>query len=73
VKVVVRVMLRRDGRLAKDPEGVEIAPASLAFPAYASAIAALKQCQPYTMLPADKYNEWKLIDLNMSPDQMAGG
>lgn len=73
IKVIVRIMLRRDGRLSKDPEAVEVAPASLAFPSYSSAIAAIKQCQPYTMLPADKYNEWRVLDLNVSPDQMMGG
>jgi len=24
------------------------------------------------MLPAAKYNEWKVLDLNFSPDAMAG-
>lgn len=73
IKVVMRVMLRKDGKLAKDPEAVEVAPASAAFPSFKSAVTALRKCQPYTMLPAEKYNEWRVLDINMSPDQMTGG
>jgi hypothetical protein len=32
---------------------------------------ALQQCQPYTALPAEKYEEWRLLDLSFSPDGMA--
>jgi hypothetical protein len=50
-----------------------VSPAKLGFPLFQNAKAALKQCQPYTMLPADKFKEWRVLDLNFSPDQMAGG
>jgi hypothetical protein len=32
---------------------------------------ALQRCQPYTVLPADKYQEWKLLDLSFSQDGIA--
>ena len=32
-----------------------------------SAINALTKCQPYTMLPADKYKQWKTLDLVFYP------
>jgi hypothetical protein len=32
-----------------------------------SAVAALSACQPYTMLPPEKYNEWKIIDVTFTP------
>ncbi|HWM45742.1 MAG TPA: hypothetical protein VNR11_02390 [Xanthobacteraceae bacterium] len=73
VKVVVRVALRPDGRLAADPEAIEVTPAKLGGPLWINAKAALLKCQPYTMLPADKYKEWRVLDINFSPDQMAGG
>jgi hypothetical protein len=67
VKVKLRVMFKPDGRLAAPP--VLIAgSASLKGPALMQgAIAALTACQPYAMLPADKYDEWKILDLEFSP------
>ena len=38
-----------------------------------SAIDALEACQPYTMLPADRYGEWKVLDLSFTPQDFAGG
>ena len=37
-----------------------------------SAIAGLKQCQPYKMLPADRYGEWKVLDLDFTPKDFSG-
>jgi hypothetical protein len=34
---------------------------------------ALAACQPYTVLPADKYNEWKVLDLGFTPRDFRGG
>ena len=31
------------------------------------AVAALAACQPYAMLPADRYGEWKALDLSFTP------
>ena len=31
------------------------------------AITALQACQPYAMLPADHYGEWKVLDLSFTP------
>ena len=36
-----------------------------------AAIDALKACQPYTMLPADRYGEWKVLDLDFTPRDFA--
>jgi hypothetical protein len=33
---------------------------------------ALEACQPYAMLPADKYDEWKVLDLDFTPQDFAG-
>jgi hypothetical protein len=38
-----------------------------------SAIRALRKCQPYNMLPPDKYKDWKTLDLSFTPHDMAGG
>ena len=40
-------------------------------PLVQAAVSAIKQCAPYTMLPAAKYKEWRVLDINFSPDEMA--
>jgi hypothetical protein len=73
LKLVVRVALRKDGSLVGDPVLIE-APASALGPSlFMNAVNALKSCAPYTMLPAAKYNEWRVLDLNFSPDEMSKG
>ena len=66
-KIVLRIHLKPNGTLAAPPEPIEIGGASSIGPAlFASAIAALRKCQPYNMLPADRYKEWKIIDLSFT-------
>lgn len=68
VAVKLRVFMTPDGRLAAPPVLIE-ASASAKGPALMqSALSALQACQPYTMLPADKYREWKVLDLNFTPE-----
>jgi hypothetical protein len=38
-----------------------------------AAVEALAACQPYAGLPAEKYNEWKVIDLSFTPRDFGGG
>ncbi len=72
VKVIIRVALRPNGTLADQPSLIEAAASELGLPIYKSGVAALKQCAPYTMFPAAKYKEWRVLDVNFSPDQMGG-
>jgi len=73
LKVVLRVALGPNGALTGSPTLIE-ASASAQGPALvATAISALRACQPYGFLPAGKYQEWKLLDLSFSPRGMAGG
>ena len=37
-----------------------------------AATEAIKQCQPYA-LPAEKYKDWKMMDLTLTPRDMPGG
>jgi outer membrane biosynthesis protein TonB len=61
--VILRVSLRRDGSLATDP-ALQAGAASTLGPAlFESAKRALHKCAPYAGLPAEKYDEWRLIDL----------
>jgi hypothetical protein len=73
IRIKLRVLMAPDGKLAADPILIE-ASASAKGPALMqSAIAALEACQPYAMLPADRYGEWKVLDLNFTPRDFAGG
>ena len=67
VKVKLRVLMKQDGRLAAEPILIE-ASASMKGPLLMqSAIQALEACQPYAMLPLDRYGEWKVLDLSFTP------
>jgi hypothetical protein len=71
VKVTLRLFMTPAGRLAAEPVLIE-ASASLKGPLLMqSAIKALEACQPYAMLPADRYGEWKVIDLSFTPRDFA--
>jgi hypothetical protein len=73
VRVVLRVSLKPDGTLATTPTLIE-ASASAKGPALmASVVNGLRACQPYAMLPADKYQEWKVLDLSFTPHDFGGG
>jgi hypothetical protein len=69
--VKLRLLLTVDGRLAADPMvgGGSANPKALDL--LQSAIQALKACQPYTMLPADRYREWKVLDLDFTPQDFS--
>ena len=78
VNVVIRIGLLPNGTLAAEPELIEGPPlvgplSEFVFPISKNARVALKQCAPYTMLPREKYKEWRVLDINFSPDEMAGG
>jgi len=72
LKVTLRVFLTRNGTLARAPV-LLAASASMSGPALVrTATTALQACQPFG-LPADRYKEWKVLDLTLSPADMAGG
>ena len=71
VKVKLRVFMGQDGKLAADPVLIE-ASASMKGPLLMqSAISGLAACQPYAMLPADRYGEWKVLDLSFTPQDFS--
>ena len=73
LKIMLRVFMTLEGKLATEPVLIE-ASASAKGPALMqSAISALQACQPYAMLPADRYGEWKVLDLSFTPQDFAGG
>lgn len=73
VWIKLRATFTTDGRLATAPILIEGKASPKALALANSAIAALQACQPYAMLPADKYNEWKVLDLEFSPKDFNHG
>ena len=71
LKTVVRIALNPGGRFTAQPD-LLVAPASSYGPALVqSVMSALARCQPYNVLPADKYQEWRLLDLTFSQNDLA--
>ena len=71
--VVMRVMFKKDGSLAREPVPIE-GSASKFGPALAeSAKRALLRCQPFTMLRPDHYDKWKDIEINFDMELMLRG
>jgi hypothetical protein len=65
--VKMRILMTPDGRLAAEPIAKEGSASLKAIDLKEAAVAALSACQPYTMLPPEKYSEWKVIDLTLTP------
>jgi hypothetical protein len=72
VKVKLRVFMTRDGRLASDPVLIEASATAKGPLLMQGAISALQACQPYAMLPVDRYGEWKVLDLSFTPQDFSG-
>jgi colicin import membrane protein len=71
--VIYRVVFRRDGSIDGAPSLVQ-APAAAQGPVLAeSARRALLQCQPYTMLKPEHYEQWKDMQITFDPRDMFGG
>jgi outer membrane biosynthesis protein TonB len=73
LKVVLRVLFKPDATVATAPQLVA-ATASEFGPAMAeSAKRAILTCQPFTMLRAEHYEQWKDIEITFDPREMFGG
>jgi hypothetical protein len=73
VSLKVRVSLNPDGTLASPPQALEPVMSWKQQALMQSASDALQRCQPYTMLPAEKYKQWKTLDLVIVPTSLLGG
>jgi hypothetical protein len=72
-RVTLRIFLKRDGGLAAEPMLIEASASREGPLLMQAAIRSVKECQPFGFLPADKYREWKTLDISFSPKEMAGG
>jgi hypothetical protein len=67
VAIKLRVLMTPEGRLAAEPILIEASASAKGPILMQGAIQALHACQPYAMLPADRYGEWKKLDLSFTP------
>jgi hypothetical protein len=70
--ILLRVSFKRDGTLAAPPELLRSSLSADAVALTKMALSALERCQPFTELPADKYRDWKTIDLVVTPRTLSG-
>ena len=67
VKVKLRVLMTPEGRLAAQPVLIEASASRKGPLLMQGAVQALAACQPYAMLPKERYGEWKVLDLSFTP------
>jgi hypothetical protein len=67
IQVVMRVYFKPDGTLAQPPEMLDATFSPKSSLLMKIAVNALEQCQPFTELPKDKYRNWRIMDLTVSP------
>ncbi|OKO92166.1 hypothetical protein AC629_01130 [Bradyrhizobium sp. NAS80.1] len=72
VHIKLRAVFATDGGLARPPILIEAPPSAKGVALVKSAMSALQACQPYKMLPVDKYEEWKVMDLPFTPQDFGG-
>jgi hypothetical protein len=73
VRIVIRAAFIPNGQLRTAPILIEASASAKGPLLMQAAIKALQECQPYTVLPADKYEEWKVLDLSFTPQDFKDG
>ncbi|HEX9213540.1 MAG TPA: hypothetical protein VF901_23760 [Bradyrhizobium sp.] len=72
LRIKLRAVLSTDGTLARPPILIEAPPSAKGVALVKAAMSVLQACQPYKMLPVDKYQEWKVLDLPFTPQDFGG-
>ena len=67
VIIKIRVSFNRDGTVASPPRLLVPAPSAKQQAMMESAADALERCQPFTMLPPEKYKQWKTMVFYVTP------
>ena len=70
---MIRIALKRDGTLAGQPTLIEASASPKGPAVLQSLFAGLAKCQPFNMLPADKYQEWQTLDIRFTPQDLGQG
>jgi len=67
VTIKIRISFNRDGTLVSPPRLLVPAPSAKQRALLESAVNALETCQPFTMLPPEKYKQWKTMEVYVTP------
>ena len=67
VSIKIRVSFNHDGTLASPPRLLVPARSAKQQALMESALDALERCQPFTMLPPEKYKQWKTMVFDIMP------
>ena len=67
VTIKIRISFNRDGTLASPPRLLVPAPSAKQRALLESAVNALETCQPFTMLPPERYKQWKTMEVYVTP------
>ena len=70
--VLIRIALKPNGTLGSKPELVRAPGTDAGATLVDSAKRALQKCQPYATLPADRYQDWKFLELTFTAQGPAG-
>jgi hypothetical protein len=73
LRVTLRVSLAPNGALTADPALIQASASQLGPAVFGAALRALRQCQPIAVLPAGKYEQWKVLDLTFTPQGLTNG
>jgi hypothetical protein len=73
ITIRLRANFLPSGTLASTPLLIEASASAKGPLLMQAAIEGLRACQPYAVLPADKYDEWKVLDLSFTPRDFRGG
>jgi outer membrane biosynthesis protein TonB len=73
LRAMVRIALTPTGTLARDPLLVRASASAQGPRLVEAATRALQECQPFSFLPAERYQDWKLLDLTFGPQGLSGG
>jgi hypothetical protein len=67
ISIQIRISFNRDGTLTSPPHLLVPAPSTKQKALMESAVEALQRCQPFTMLPLEKYKQWKTMVVYVTP------
>jgi outer membrane biosynthesis protein TonB len=65
--IKIRISFNRDGTLESPPRLLVPTPSAKQRALMESAVDALQTCQPFTMLPPEKYRQWKTMEVYVIP------
>jgi hypothetical protein len=67
ITIKIRISFKRDGTVAALPRLLVPAPSAKQQALMDSAVDALERCQPFTMLPPERYKQWKTMEVYVTP------